>query len=131
MIVLAEYVGRDVNDVVKRIASSLLHHIDLVLLKPFEWVIYNSLIAILHILNEVIHNLRQMIFFKLNDEAQFQCLGVHLSRFIIEEEIPVVDNWAREEPLDDELGPFKVNEDLNHTFFNHLDSIHGVSRLKD
>ena len=71
-----------------------------------------------------------MIFLKLNDEADLHALSIHLSGLVVKEEVSIVDNRPGEESIDNELGTFKVNEDLHHSFFDHLNCVHRITGLE-
>lgn len=50
------YGMRNIDDVIKWIASIFFHNLNLILLKPFKRIIDNRLVVILHILNVRINN---------------------------------------------------------------------------
>lgn len=72
-----------------------------------------------------------MLFLKLYDETEFEGLGIDLGWLIVKEEISVVYDRTWEKSLDDELGALKVYEDLDYTFFDHLDGVHWIPWFED
>lgn len=119
------------HNIVQRVASLLFHDINHILLEAFLRVIKEWLSCASHFFYVLIYARDKMRFVKLQNVALLQALGIDLRWFIIQKEVAIVDDTTWVEPLNYKSQPFEVDEDLNKTFFHHLNGVHLISRFEN